>query len=371
MKSAVYRFLLIAVLFTPFFAKGQFMRKVQNLADTLLYADRKIFGAPFLGYTPETGWQGGFGGFTFFRTASPEKDSLLRPSSVRFSASYSQFRQIAVWLPFELFFNENKWWFTGQLGYYRYPYFFYGIGREAAKSNLERYTPQFPRFRLDALRRWHSWYAGPRIWFQQVEMIQTEQGGLLSSGLVKGSDGGRNLGLGGVAILDKRNNIFWPVNSYYFTLETMWNRPAYSDFNYETYVANFRYYLGLKNNTHVIAMEQYTKWNRGEAPFNQLALVGGSARMRGYQEGRFRDNLMLSQQVEYRSPIFGKVGYAVFASAAFIGADWNNVVWQKPIPAMGAGLRYEVNRKENLRLRIDYARGENSQGWYLTIGEAF
>jgi hypothetical protein len=37
----------------------------------------------------------------------------------------------------------------------------------------------------------------------------------------------------------------------------------------------------------------------------------------------------------------------------------------------GAGLRFRIDRKEKLNLRLDLALGKNSQAIYFTVGEAF
>lgn len=371
-KNALKLLLLGFFVCSQFQAQAQIIKRAQNFVDSLLFSDRKFFAAPFAGYSPETQFLFGVGGFTFFRTSNQEKDSLLRPSSLRLAASYTQLRQVSVWLPFEIFFNENKFLLQGQLGYFNYPYFFHGFGRNTQNSDLERYTAAFPRLRIELLRKWKSMYFGPRYWFQSVDMLYTESGRLLDQGNITGSDGGSNSGLGFVFLMDNRKNIFRPVNAHYFAFETLHNHQNFgSDFQYNSYVINYRRYQGFYKDKHILAFEHYTKLNFGNVPFNQAALLGGSHRMRGYQEGRFRDRHMILNQLEYRSPLLGKIGFAVFGSAGWVLSDLNSIAMNQVLPSFGGGLRYEVNQKEGLRFRIDAAQGINSRGFYITVGEAF
>jgi len=39
--------------------------------------------------------------------------------------------------------------------------------------------------------------------------------------------------------------------------------------------------------------------------------------------------------------------------------------------SVGGGIRFLINQKEKLNIRLDFAYGKNSSGMYITIGEAF
>jgi outer membrane protein W len=40
-------------------------------------------------------------------------------------------------------------------------------------------------------------------------------------------------------------------------------------------------------------------------------------------------------------------------------------------PSFGIGLRYSLNKTEKLNLRVDAGFGQQSQGTYINMGEAF
>lgn len=37
----------------------------------------------------------------------------------------------------------------------------------------------------------------------------------------------------------------------------------------------------------------------------------------------------------------------------------------------GAGLRFRINKKDNLNIRLDYGIGQHQQGFYIDIAESF
>ena len=102
-----------------------------------------------------------------------------------------------------------------------------------------------------------------------------------------------------------------------------------------------------------------------------MAALGGTRRMRGYYEGRFRDLKSLLFQAEYRNIIQGRFGYTLFASVGAVSHEISDFHDSPLRYAAGAGLRFRIDRKEKLNLRLDVALGKSSQALYFTIGEAF
>ncbi|MBA3665194.1 MAG: BamA/TamA family outer membrane protein, partial [Bacteroidetes bacterium] len=122
---------------------------------------------------------------------------------------------------------------------------------------------------------------------------------------------------------------------------------------------------------HIIAINFVSDNTIGNPPFNQLALLGGTKRMRGYYEGRFRDKNMLIMQAEYRTSFFGRLGGTIFGGIGEVTDHWVNYNFKNVKYSYGAGLRVVLDKKEKINLRLDFAFGQNTQGLYLTIGEAF
>jgi hypothetical protein len=102
-----------------------------------------------------------------------------------------------------------------------------------------------------------------------------------------------------------------------------------------------------------------------------MGLLGGYRRLRGYYEGRFRENCMALVQAEYRYMFWWRLGLVAFGSAGLVAHTPGEMAINNTRFAGGGGLRFSLDRKHKINLRAEYAWGKNSSGAYLTIGEAF
>ena len=148
-----------------------------------------------------------------------------------------------------------------------------------------------------------------------------------------------------------------------------------SDFDFSKIYLDVRYFHKNKWD-HVLAFHSYTEFTGGDAPFYELALLGGNNKMRGYVQGRFRENHLQVFQAEYRAHLFWRLGIVGFASVGtvenrLVDFDVNNVKF-----TAGAGVRFRLTKEEPINLRVDVGAGHNeldgfTSGFYVTIGEAF
>ena len=119
----------------------------------------------------------------------------------------------------------------------------------------------------------------------------------------------------------------------------------------------------------ILALEGTAVITMGNAPFFNMAQLGGTRRLRGYFEGKFRDKHLLLAQAELRQEGFGRFGGVAFAGMGTVfGSAGESLEWR---PNGGIGLRYQLDKKQKLNIRADYGFGVKSQGFYLTFGEAF
>lgn len=342
--------------------------------DNFLQQKSRFLVAPSVYFTPETNWYFGLGGFYFFKYGNDIKDTITRPSTFQMALGYTLNKQVVFWMPGEIFFKNNNYRLQTELGFYRWPYFFNGIGNGYEDFYEERYTATFPRARVSFQKRFgKALYTGPRYWFQQLNMLEVESGGLLDQGIIPGGNGGVNSGLGWVVLYDTRNSVFASSEGWYVEYSNLFNQKAFgSDFNYSTHLFDVRKYLNIANE-HIVAFQTYTKLNFGNAPFNQMALMGGPQRMRGYREGWYRDNHMSIFQLEYRSPIFYHVGLVAFGGVGVIAPKLNAFALSNARTSVGLGTRVSLDKKERLHIRLDYGwgQGQENRFAYITIGEAF
>jgi hypothetical protein len=102
-----------------------------------------------------------------------------------------------------------------------------------------------------------------------------------------------------------------------------------------------------------------------------MSLLGGGKRMRGYYEGRYRDQNVGLLQSELRLDVYKRLGAVVFGSVGVLGSDESLLRLHEPKGAYGAGLRFSLTKRDRLNLRVDYGLARQSSGFYLTVGEAF
>jgi outer membrane protein assembly factor BamA len=354
--------IFLFIILTPYLLSGQ--------VDSAKLKRSLFSGFPIVFYSPETNW--GFGGVGIY-TFHFHSDSIQsRPSKIQIGFAYTLNKQVLFYLPFQIFYKNAQWNFYGELGYYKYSYNFYGIGNNQPEDYVEKYRVNYPRIRINVLRKIYKGIsAGMRYWYENDKIISLETGKQLASNTIVGSKGGRISGAGIVLNYDTRNDLFFPSNgiivesSYQF-----FQKKLGSNFNFSRLTIDASgYYSPGKH--HVIAANFVFENSSGTVPFNYLALLGGTKRMRGYYEGRYRDKNLLLFQMEYRAMLWKRFGAAVFGGMSGVANNISDFTPNIFHFDYGAGLRFKLSKKENVNVRLDAGFGRKTSGIYLTIGEAF
>ena len=100
-----------------------------------------------------------------------------------------------------------------------------------------------------------------------------------------------------------------------------------------------------------------------------LASVGGTGRMRGYFEGRYRDKNIIEAQIELRQHIKRRNGIAVWIGAANVFPKFGDMRLKKTLPNGGVGYRWAFKQGVNVRLDLGFTK--NGLGFSFNINEAF
>jgi hypothetical protein len=340
-------------------------------SDTILAKKQGFIINPLIYYTPETRLALGISTVFYFRA---KNDSAHRPSVVHPFFGGTQNRQIFAQAPFQLFFKKEKYYLYGEVSVYDYPYFYYGIGNGVPHNYREEYTARYPTCSLTVLQKIApNSYAGFRIQVDDYKIVEKTPGGLLDQNLVPGSRGGLNSGIGPSFLYDTRNNIFSPTKGNYVQL-TSWinSKYTFSDYTYGSYVLDARKYIPWHKND-MFGFQFYTNIITGNPPFYQLAMLGGTTRMRGYYQGRYRDKNYMTAQAEYRSRFFirNRLGFAAFTSAGLVFNEFKNIDLLYLKASVGGGLRLRFDRNEKINFRIDVAVGYRAFNTYFVLSEAF
>ena len=344
----------------------------ETTADTT-YTNRLTI-LPVLGTSPETSLM--FGGVAMQQFKPAGAGAETRPSYVILSAIYTLNNQILVELTPALILPEESWIFGGSMFAYYFPDRYWGIGPQT--QNEDEVSVEYKMFNIRqmALKKFStSFYAGPVLcWYKNYDFVFTDQDdeSFEPVGLT-GSEGGGALGIGGAVRWDRRNSIMTPTENHFLELSVLIYPELFgSSFWYSQIRLDARKYFSLdRDNRSIFALHTRIQITEGETPFLDLADLGGREIMRGYYQGRFRDNHSAQLQAEWRQHIRNRFGFALFGG---FGEVWpsmdefslSNLKW-----ATGGGLRFNLNPGDTTNIRLDFAVGKNTSGLYLTFGEAF
>jgi hypothetical protein len=328
-----------------------------------------ISGLPIVFYTPETRFGFGAAGVFIFNF---KKDSAMAPrSSINLGFTYTQNNQVVFYLPYTLFIKNRSYQFYGELAYNKYNYNFYGVGNEQVENYVERYGIEFPRLRVTALKKViKGFYAGLRYAYDKVSLYDLDESGQLIQKRIVGSSGGVVSGLGAVLLADTRDNIFYPAKGFWAEFVTYRDdERTGSSFNYTRLALDVSKYFSYKKN--ILALNAYSLYSDTDIPFFQMGVLGGQKKMRGFYEGRYRDNNLLMFQAEYRRHLFWLLGITAFADIGQVASRYNNFNNKNWRYTYGAGLRLLIDKAQKINLRVDVAVGNRTVLPYFTIGEAF
>jgi len=327
---------------------------------------------PVILYMPETKLGGGVGGLLTFRSADSARTE--RPSSLYFYAIYTQLKQFSTqWEP-EFYFKKEKYLLRSKFIFEKYPDKFWGVGSDTPENAEENFTPRTfsleTSFQTRILAK-QNLYAGIQYIIESYKMLKTDSGKSLSQRRWLGSTGATSSGLGFIINWDTRDNIFTPRRGNYWQLSIAFNRKFLgSDFNYTSLKLDIREFFPVMA-SHVLAFQALFQSATGDVPFKSYAKLGGDSIMRGYYLGRYRDNYLMTVQGEYRLPIWWRFGLVGFAGLGNVADKLGSFDLGEFKYSCGFGIRFKVVPKEGTNLRLDFAWGKGTSGFYFTARESF
>ena len=328
-----------------------------------------VYPLPILFYTPETGVAGGAAALYIYRDTLA---AATRASAITADVIYSEKKQIVVEFSGDFYFGTSGHRLLTTVTAKKFPNSFFGIGNNTTSSDRESYTPRTYFARIVLYKNVYSHInVAPQVRYESTTMLETKQGGALASGTVPGSNGGVTSGLGCVVNWDSRDNTFSASSGSFYQLSLLLNRRALgSDFSFSDVQADLRTFAELLP-SQILAAQVGCEIIDGTAPFRNLITYGGQDFIRGYLEGQYRDKAGIGGQVEYRVPVWWRFGAVAFAGAAQVAPSPSQWSLHEFKFAGGAGIRFFLDPKERVSIRIDMGFGSNSSGTYITANEAF
>ena len=338
--------------------------------DTTNIRKVQFVGLPVLFSTPETGFGFGGGGQLFFPSQSNIYNARL--SNLLFTAIYTVNKQFILDIKPQWYIGNGDFFFDMAYKFKIYPNLFWGIGNETPEENEEVYDMTSNELRIAFLKRLPpNLNFGFEYVFQHHQVTEVEEGGILESGNIRGSELAIISGLGFIFNLDTRDDLFAPMNGHFVQLNARFSSEIFgatSGFN--KFITDLRTYRPISDHS-TLAFQVYSENTFGEIPFQGSSWFGGGDRARGYFKGRFIDNQMYVLQGEYRHrfhPRWTAAGFVLVGEVADISRNF----FTDLKPATGGGIRFKIKKDQATWLRLDVGVGKGQgANIYFGVNEAF
>ncbi len=323
----------------------------------------KVLPVPAFGYTPETG---AYVGVVSLLMLDLYRDSVTRVSNAKLEFNYTWRKQVILETVWAYFFEKEKWYTQGTIHYSEYPDQYFGIGATTPASFLTHYQSRRFVTDINLLREIPGrFFAGPRIRYLNYHAVRYNMDTRAFQELYDAI----TYGLGYTLLKDTRNNLLNASEGVYLELTNTYNYTAAA--SYIKLHTDLRYYTAISTGT-VGAVRLYNEFTFGSPPFFDYAIAGGDKMVRGYFYGRYRERNMSTLQGEIRQHIVWRIGLAAFGGITKLYADAQELGFRHIKPNYGGGIRFLIDRKDRINLRLDYAAGvEGQNGFYISFGESF
>ncbi|MGB5692475.1 MAG: BamA/TamA family outer membrane protein, partial [Flavobacteriaceae bacterium] len=321
---------------------------------------RKSFSAyPYVFYSPESQFAGGAGGIYIFYAGQQED---LKPSKIGFGGYYSTNKQYKLSVSPNLYLFDNYLYIEAPTSFGYFVNKFWGIGDDVPDFENASYaiqtftttvTVQIPPLLLFSADR-----TGLIFDFDQTDIVDKLENDKLEDDTLLGNNGGTVIGIGTDLLWDSRDNLFFPNSGIYQYFKTVIYPGGMSDFNFASFELDVKSFLAIAPD-HVFAFNMNVQSVVGDTPFYKLPALGGQKRMRGFFNGRYRDNFYGMLQAEYRQYFYRKWGFVAFAGAGNV----SNTIVEYDFSSMkysyGVGLRFLFNKQQKINLRMDIGFGSD------------
>jgi len=140
-----------------------------------------------------------------------------------------------------------------------------------------------------------------------------------------------------------------------------------SDWDYTKHRLEISRYNSIWGN-HVLASRFWLENVAGSAPYQEMSKIGGSWTARGYKADRFLDKSITLVSMEYRFPIFKKLGGVVFRDLGRVYDNLNNIEFSDWHSNWGWGLRFYL---ANFVVRMDIGKSTEGSRLFFHFGHVF
>ncbi len=302
-----------------------------------------------------------------------EEDNVSPPSTVGLAGAFTNSGTRGGGIGGRLYFSENKYQTSFVAVRGRVNFDFYGIGRIPGRDPIKvplkmGGTVFFGEFLRNV---WKDVFVGPR--YQHRSLYARFDGPPTPGGFdIPPIDiQSTTAALGFHIQRDRRDSTFYPTKGSLFDATgDFFDQSLGSKRQYQNYKVGYNGYreVGEKQ---VFAYRGMVCSANQSVPFYDLCLYGVGSDLRGYTGGEFQNRRMFATQGEYRRELRGRFGMVAFGGIGGVARRWNAFRSDELLPAAGAGLRFKLDKKNNINYRVDFAIGRAGHTLSIGVGEAF
>ena len=340
--------------------------------DSSLYP-AKIVLAPVVIFSPETSLGLGVGAKYLFKMRGSGDET--RTSNMPVSLIYTLENQLLMYSGFEIFSNQERWMLTGNLRFEVFPRLYYGVGRNTPASNEEEYDYTQVVIEPILLRQVFTRYLfmGGGVRYNYIGNVEPAVDGRLVNDDHTGATGSTSVGVELATVYDSRDNLLNAHRGWYLELtHGFYGEALGGTHEFQLTRVDLRHYFQpFRERSDVLAFQLLTHFTYGEPPLGELAALGSAEIMRGYYEGRYLDRKLIATQVEYRAKLTGRLGGVLFAGVGDVAHEVSDFKFSNLRASVGFGLRFLLDKREDLNIRADWGFGKGTNNYYLNIAEAF
>ena len=302
-----------------------------------------------------------------------EDDQLSPPSVVGVAGAFTNNGSGGGGIGGRLYFAENKYQTTFVIAKGHVNFDWYGIGRIPGRAPLVApLTGGGTVFFGEFMRKvGYDLFVGPRYQHRSLNFrlngTQTPGGFEIPAIDLKT----KSVAIGFHVQRDKRDSTFYPTKGMLFdAIGNFFDQAIGSRRQYQTYKVEYNGYHAM-NEKQVLAYRGMICSANQSVPFYDLCLFGFGPDLRGYTAGQFQNRRMFATQAELRRELKGRFGFVAFGGVGSVAHRWNEFRTDQFLPEVGAGLRFNLNKKHHINYRIDWAVGRAGHTLSIGIGEAF
>jgi len=304
-----------------------------------------------------------------------DPDSTLKPSTGAIGGFYTENKSWGLMAIEIARLAHDSWRLRGAYSHMDVRYDFFGIGEDAGDAGVS--VPIGHELDLGvgtALRRVApGLYAGAGLlWMGTTLRLRGELPPEIAS--IDSDLGDTDLfAVGLQGEFDTRDDDYWPTHGSLAVLKGWFFTDALgASSQFQRVVAGWSWYTRLRGERLLLATNVNAAAASDDAPSYLLPSLGaGRFGLRGFTQGRYRDQVMTTAQAELRWHSRGRVGAVAFFGFGQVAPDFGGLGDATLLPAGGLGGRYKLTRNFPMHMRFDYAWSEKENLFYFSVAEAF